>query len=83
MTCGFQGFPSHTVTFVVDGEAWKRIYIEDGQTAGHEPVPVKYNSLFAGWFSESHDVPYDEYKPVYEDMSFYAVWQELPPPEDE
>ncbi|MCI8355440.1 MAG: hypothetical protein HFI47_10250 [Lachnospiraceae bacterium] len=77
------GVSYHTVTFVVDGEAWKRIYIEDGQTAGHEPVPVKYNSLFAGWFSESHDVPYDEYKPVYEDMSFYAVWQELPPPEDE
>lgn len=77
------GISYHTVTFVLDGQAWKHVYVEDGQTAGREPVPVKYNSLFAGWFSQSHDVPYDEYKPVYEDMSFYAVWQELPPPEDE
>ncbi len=28
--------------------------------------------------AENHNVPYDEYKPVYEDMTFYATWQELP-----
>lgn len=75
------GMRYHTVTFMVDGEPWKKIYVEDGQTAGRDPVPVRHNSLFAGWFSEKHDVPYDEYKPVYEDMSFYAVWKEFP--EDE
>ena len=30
-----------------------------------------------GWGTEA-GVPYDRYKPVYEDMTFYAIWQELP-----
>ena len=72
------GVEYHSVTFVVDGEAWKRLYVEDGDTAGREPVPSRYNSLFMGWLTENHNVPYDEYKPVYEDMTFYATWQELP-----
>lgn len=72
------GVEYHSVTFIVDGEAWKRLYVEDGDTAGREPIPSRYNSLFMGWLTESHDVPYDEYKPVYEDMTFYAIWQELP-----
>lgn len=73
-----EGLEYHRVTFVVDGEPWKQIYVEDGETAGRAPVPVRYNSLFMEWLSESHDVPYDEYKPVYEDMVFYAAWQQLP-----
>ena len=31
-----------------------------------------------GWLTEAHDTPYDEFKPVYEDMVFYATWQQLP-----
>lgn len=73
-----EGEEYHRVTFMVDGEHWKRIYVKDGETAGQAPLPVRYNSLFMGWLSESHDVPYDEYKPVYENMVFYATWQQLP-----
>lgn len=73
-----EGAVYHSVTFTVDGEAWKKIYIRDGETAGREPIPSRYSSLFMGWLSEAEHVPYDEYKPVYEDMTFYAMWQELP-----
>ncbi len=73
-----QGEVYHSVTFEVDGESWKKIYVKDGETPGYEPVPSRYSSLFMGWLSEEHDVPYDEYKPVYEDVTFYATWQELP-----
>lgn len=73
-----QGAVYHSISFFVDGEVWKKIYVKDGETAGSQPVPSRYNSLFMGWRTESWDVPYDEYKPVYEDMTFYAVWQELP-----
>ena len=34
-----------------------------------------------GWFTED-GVPYDIYKPVYEDMTFHASWQELFQKED-
>lgn len=73
-----QGAVYHSISFFVDGEVWKKIYVKDGDTADSQPVPSRYNSLFMGWRTESRDVPYDEYKPVYEDMTFYAVWQELP-----
>lgn len=71
------GVEYHSVTFVVDGEPWKRIYVKDGETAGAEPVPSKYGSFFLGWLREENDVLYDEYKPVYEDMVFYPIWQEF------
>ena len=67
----------HNVTFVVDGEAWQIFCVKDGLTAGEEPIPARYSSLFMGWVTEA-GVPYDRYKPVYEDMTFYAIWQELP-----
>lgn len=67
----------HNVTFVVDGEAWQIFCVKDGLTSGDEPIPARYSSLFMGWVTEA-GVPYDRYKPVYEDMTFYAIWQELP-----
>lgn len=67
----------HNVTFVVDEEAWQIFCVKDGLTAGDEPIPARYSSLFMGWVTEA-GVPYDRYKPVYEDMTFYAIWQELP-----
>lgn len=66
----------HTVTFMVDGEAWKRVYIKDGETIEEEPVPARYHSLFLGWHIVGSGVPFDEYKPVYEDITFYASFQE-------
>lgn len=72
------GAEYHSITFMVDGEPFKRIYVRDGETAGTEPIPSRYSSLFMGWLTKTRDVPYDEYKPVYEDMVFYATWQELP-----
>ena len=67
----------HNVTFVVDGEAWQIFCVKDGLISGDEPIPARYSSLFMGWVTEA-GVPYDRYKPVYEDMTFYAIWQELP-----
>lgn len=67
----------HDVTFVVEGEPWQIYCIKDGVIAGEEPVPSKYSALFMGWVTKT-GVPYDRYKPVYEDMVFYATWQELP-----
>lgn len=73
-----EGEVYHSVSFVVDGYLWKEYYVKDGETLGAEPVPCRYNSLFMGWLSEENDVPYDEFKPVYEDWVFYATWQQLP-----
>lgn len=70
----------HNVAFVVDGEVWQMVCIRDGETLGMEPIPSRYSSdsLFMGWFT-TQGVPYDGYKPVYEDMAFSAVWKELTP----
>lgn len=68
----------HNVTFVTDGQPWQIFCVKDGETGGEEPIPYRYTSasIFIGWESEN-GVPYDRYKPVYEDMTFYAVWHEL------
>lgn len=68
----------HTVTFMVDGQPWKKYYVKDGDTLTSEPIPSRYNSLFMGWRSQVYDVAYDEFKPIYEDVVFYATWQQLP-----
>ncbi len=68
---------SHTVTFVVDGEAWQLLCVRDGEVPDAELIPSRYSSLFMGWATKE-GIPYDRYKPVYEDMTFYATWQELP-----
>lgn len=67
----------HNMTFVVDGEAWQLLCIRDGEVPETEPIPSRYSSLFMGWVTED-GIPFDRYKPVYEDMTFYAIWQELP-----
>lgn len=73
-----EGVSYHNLTFVVDNEVWQIYCIKDGELPPGEPVPVRYSSgsLFMGWISEN-GVPYDMYKPIYEDMTFYATWQEL------
>ena len=63
---------------MVDDILYKEIYVKDGEVAGEAPIPARYSSLFMGWLTENHDAPYDPYKPIYEDMVFYATWQELP-----
>lgn len=74
-----QGKIYHNVTFIVDEEAWQIFCVQDGETGGEEPVPYRYKStsIFIGWANEK-GVPYDRYKPIYEDMEFYALWHELP-----
>ena len=67
----------HNVTFVVDEEAWQISCVGDGELPGDEPIPSRYSSLFMGWVTED-GVPFDKYKPIYEDKVFYSVWQELP-----
>ncbi len=72
-----EGEVYHSITFMSEGFPWKKVYVKDGETAGVAPIPARYSSLFIGWYSEASDVPYDEFKPVYEDMVFYALWQQL------
>lgn len=69
----------HNVSFVVDGDVWQISCVKDGEIPGTEPLPFRYSfpSLFIGWTTKQ-GVPYDAYKPVYEDMTFYASWMELP-----
>lgn len=67
----------HCITLVVDGEPWKKIYVKDGETAGYMPTPRRSDSVFVGWYKEGNPLFYDEYKPVYEDMTFEAWWQEI------
>ncbi len=68
----------HNVTFVVDGAIWEIDCVKDGEVPKREPIPYRYSlpSLFMGWYTENN-IPYDGYKPVYEDITYYAVWQEL------
>ena len=73
-----EGALYHTITFEVDGVVWKRYYVKDGEVFEKEPFPTRYNSLFLGWFIKGSGVAFDEYKPVYEDITFYAMFQELP-----
>ena len=73
-----EGEVYHSISFIVDDILYKEIYVKDGEVAGEAPIPSRYSSLFMGWLTENHDAPYDPYKPIYEDMVFYATWQELP-----
>ncbi len=68
----------HNVVFTMDEEPWQIACVKDGETAGEEPIPYRYDkaSLFIGWVTKE-GVPYDKYKPVYEDMVFYPLWHEL------
>ena len=73
-----EGEVYHNVSFVVDGEQWQINCVKDGELPGNEPLPVRNigRSLFMGWVTEK-GVPFDKFKPVYEDITFHAVWQEL------
>lgn len=73
-----EGEVYHSVSFMVDGELFKEYYYKDGEMLGKAPDAFRYHSLFMGWLTMAHDTPYDEFKPVYEDMVFYATWQQLP-----
>ncbi len=72
-----EGEEYHSVTFVVDEEPWQITYMKDGEILGREPIPFRNDSLFIGWVTEA-GVPYDQFKPAFEDMTFYAIWQEFP-----
>ncbi len=78
-----EGEVYHNVTFVVDGEQWQINCVKDGELPGAEPVPARNigGSLFMGWVTEK-GIPFDRFKPVYEDITYHALWQELYPPEE-
>lgn len=71
-----EGEVYHNVIFTVDNETWQIVCVKDGETVEYEPIPSRYSSLFMGWTTED-GIPFDRFKPVYEDMVFYATWQEL------
>ncbi len=74
-----EGVTYHNLSFTVDGEVWQVQCVRDGELPSAEPIPVRYSSpsLFLGWVNE-YGVPFDAYKPIYEDMTFQATWAELP-----
>ena len=41
--------PMHTITYMVDGEIYKSIEIEEGESIIPEEAPVKKNYSFSGW----------------------------------
>lgn len=71
-----EGADYHRVEYMVDGEIYKVDYVKDGETPAREPSAYKNNAIFAGWVIKDSGVPFDEYKPIYEDMVFEALWQE-------
>lgn len=66
----------YNVNFVVNDEIWQILCVKDGELPMQEPVPFRSNSLFIGWYTKTN-IPFDIYKPVYEDITYYAVWQEF------
>lgn len=71
-----EGVQYHNVNFVVDDEIWQILCIQDGELPGQAPIPTRNNALFVGWYTDA-DVPFDIYKPIYEDITYYAIWQEF------
>lgn len=67
----------HCITLMVDNRLWKRIYVKDGECAGYLPLPRRTESVFIGWYKTGNPLIYDEYRPVYEDMTFHAQWQDI------
>ena len=65
-----------TVTMEVEGVEWRKFYVRDGSLLGDLPVPFLNDSLFMGWY-RTDGKKYDPYRPVYEDMTLEAVWQEV------
>ena len=65
-----------TVTMEVEGSEWRKFYVRDGGLLGDLPVPFLNDSLFIGWYRQDGK-KYDPYRPVYEDMTLEAVWQEV------
>lgn len=73
-----EGAVYHNVTFMVNDEPWQVACVKDGETIENEPIPFKNSSLFTGWTTQDR-IPFDRFKPVYEDAVFYAGWQEMVP----
>ena len=73
-----EGAVYHNVTFMVNDEPWQVACVKDGETIENEPIPFKNSSLFTGWTTQD-GIPFDRFKPVYEDAVFYAGWQEMVP----
>ena len=43
------GSPKHTLTYIVDGEEYKRIEIYEGESVTPEAAPTKEHYTFSGW----------------------------------
>lgn len=65
-----------TVTLQVEGCDWRKFYVKDGGLLGELPVPFLNDHLFIGWY-RSDGKKYDPYRPVYTDMTFEALWQDV------
>ena len=72
-----EGAVYHRIEYRINGQPFIVDYVKDGETPKREPSAYKAGALFAGWFMKDSGVPFDVYKPVYEDMIFESVWEEL------
>ncbi len=72
-----QGETYHRISFYVDGLLWKRIHVKDGELPGPAPVPRHTGSLLLNFTADRlGGTDYNEYRPVYQDMDYYAKWRE-------
>ena len=69
-----------TVTFDFDnGSDVKTEKVENGKTISAPAAPTKDGYVFAGWYTDKAlTQKYDFSKPVIDDMTLYAKWEEVP-----
>lgn len=69
----------HCISFYVDDIIWRRTYVKDGHLPGPVPVPLSDHLLFRGFtVNQDGGAQYDEYRPIYCDMNYYAQWTDIP-----
>lgn len=72
-----QGEVYHRISFYVNGLLWKRIHVKDGELPGPAPVPRHTGYLLLNYTANRlGGTDYNEYRPVYQDMDYYAQWRE-------
>ena len=49
--------PKHTLTYVIDGEEYKKYELEEGATITPEPAPTKEGYSFSGWSEIPETMP--------------------------
>lgn len=73
-----EGETYYQLTFVVEDMVWQKSYAKYGELPEQIPDPSWDQKVFVRWYTKD-GVPFDFRKPVYEDQTFYALWQDIAP----